>query len=203
MHPATYKAFLDEVEKIAHKEKVAIDPMTLAGIGAAGKIMTTNALHRFGHHLPPLRRLAQEVAGVGARTAMQGKPMLSAPLRHAMAVGMDPKLVGLYETAHRAGGAAKGVGGLQQLGQHLSAAKQIPELAHAAEFAKGIPLESKGLRKVVDYGFTPVSQVGKDLKGVAGRAAQGVGNAAKSVGKSVGSALSKANPMKLLKKTPA
>lgn len=192
MHPATYKAFFNELEK------QAIDPMAMAGMVAGGKIMATNALNRFGHHLPPLRRLAQEVAGVGARTAMQGKPMLSAPLRHAMAVGLDPKLVGLYENAHNLTNAARHSAPLQNAGQNmhldvghlLSKAKQIPELAQAADFAKGIPLESKGIRKVVDYGFTPVSQVGRDIKGLAGRAASGVG-----------STLKKVNPMKLLKKT--
>lgn len=195
MHPATYRAFLDEVEKIG-QEKVAVDPITMAGLGAAGKIMATNALHRFGHKLPPVKWLAKEVAGVGARTAMQGKPMMSAPIRHALAIGVDPKLTSLYEHAHQiAQNAGKqGIGNLQALRSNLvnhPVVQGIPALSQAADVAKDIPLESKGLRKVVDYGFTPVSQVGQDIKNVAGRAASGVG-----------SALKKMNPMKLLKKAP-
>ena len=39
----------------------------------------------------------------------------------------------------------------------------------AAKFVEGVPLESKGIRKVIDYGFTPVSQVAKDIKSGVGR----------------------------------
>lgn len=216
MDPVTERAFFDELEKIAAKEKEAIDlaslGMTVGGAFGAGKALGaigSNVLHRYGHHIPGMKGLGQEIAGVGARTAMQGKPMLSSPLRHALNVTTNPELVGAYEKAHGLARKAMAEGMhpaelQQQLAQHAAKLKSYsPEAAQAAEFAKGVPLESKGLRKVVDYGFTPVSQVGQDIKNVAGRAASSVRGAAGRAASGVGSAIRKANPMKLLKKRPA
>src|SRR3954470_24668694 len=92
-----FRAFFDELEKLA------VDPVTAAGLMAAGKIGLTNAISRHAAKLPPIRWLGKEIAGVGLRTAAQGKPMLSKTLREAMAIGVDPKMVGLYEGAHQAG----------------------------------------------------------------------------------------------------
>lgn len=144
-----------------------MDPVELGGVLGMGKIMATNALNRFGHHIAPVRWLGREVAGIGARTAMQGKPMLSGPLRHAMAVGVDPKLTSLYENAHAIGRNAHNAedvrGSISAL-RALPEAQNIPAVAQATDFASKIPLESTGVRKVIDYGFTPVSQVGQDIK---------------------------------------
>lgn len=162
----TFKAFSDEMKKIA------IDPMAAAGAMAAGKIMLSNTLGRHAASIRPLRWIGQEIAGVGARTAMQGKPMLSRPFREALATTVDPKLVGLYEHAHSAGNMIKNhpgaVSNAQQVAQQiqqLPGAKNFPAVMRGADFVGNIPLESKGIRKVIDYGFTPVSQVGRDIKG--------------------------------------
>lgn len=161
LHPATIRAFRDE------SEKIAMDPLAMAGLVAGGKIMATNALTRFGMKVPAIRRMGQEVAGVGLRTAMQGKPMLSAPLRHTLAVGVDPKMVSLYEHAHDAGRAARQMGAqpaqVEAMRHMLAAHPAAKQFSDMGKFVSGIPLHSTGLRKAVDYGFTPVKQVGRDI----------------------------------------
>lgn len=202
------------VEKVAaQREKVAIDPVSLAGMIALGKIGLTNTFGRHAAKIPPLRWLGKEIAGVGARTGMQGRPMLSKPTRELTSFFMDPKLTGLYEDAHTLGRYAgpsgaealrqganklKGVKGLPSpvadaakfVGErvHAPAAGQaaaphvmdaakgalghlegLPHMSkkvtEAAKFIESVPLESKGARKVVDYGFTPVKQVARDIGG--------------------------------------
>jgi hypothetical protein len=152
-------SFRDEIEKIA------FDPVAAAGLMAAGKIMATNAISRHGASIPPVRWLAKEIAGVGARTALQGKPLLSRGLREAAAIGIDPKAVGLYEGAH-AFAKRLGPDGFKLTKGLLGTneARAIPEMAHARSFLDAVPLESKGIRKAVDYGFTPVGQVARDIK---------------------------------------
>jgi len=160
-------AFLDELQKIASKQKVAIDPLTIAGATAGGKILLSNFLSRHGLKIPGVRHLVGEVMGVGYRTAKQGKPMLSKPFREALALGTDSNLVNAYEMAHGAGRASKALGG-GVLGDVL---RQAPTLAAQSgmlpkpyvKLLSNIPTESKGLRKMVDYGFTPVGQVGSDI----------------------------------------
>ncbi len=170
--PTSVIAFRDEMEKIA------FDPVTSAGMMAAGKIGLTNAIGRHALSIAPVRRLGQEIAGVGLRTAAQGKPMVSRPLREALAIGVDPKAVGLYENAH-AVGSRVGQGGLanpratldtmQQLAAH-EGVRPSPEVLKARKFVEGIPTESTGIRKAIDYTFTPVSQVGRDIRDLARRA---------------------------------
>ncbi len=176
----TIRAFRDEMQKIA-----ALDPMTAAGMVAGGKIMATNILSRHAPSIAPMRRIGQEIAGVGARTAMQGKPMLSRPFREAASAVVDPKLVGLYENAH---GAATALGthanpqairGIAEHIRQMPAAQNMPSVMRGADFASKIPLEHGpgvlgAVRKTVDYGFTPVSQVGRDIGGLAQRGAQAV-----------------------------
>jgi hypothetical protein len=125
--------------------------------------------------------MGREIAGIGARTAMQGKPMLSAPLRHAASIIGDPTLVSLYENAHKAGTiipkgttASQVKGMIGQVTHNPDIAKIHPGLGKilsgpAAKFLDRVPLESKGVRKVIDYGFTPVGQVARDIKGGIGR----------------------------------
>lgn len=158
--------------------KVAIDPVTAAGMVAGGKIMASNLLSRHAASIRPLRWIGKEVAGVGARTAMQGKPMLSRPFREAASAVVDPKLVGLYENAHAAG--SLGAKNLQRakdaarkVKEHLGD-KGSPAVRRSVEFLDDVPLESKGVRKIVDYGFTPVSQVGRDIKELTGKAGRRV-----------------------------
>ena len=98
--------------------------------------------------------------------------MLSRPMREVMSAVTAPSAVGLYEAAHGMGrtlgshtpAAAQAIG---HIGSHPALA-QAPGIQSALGMAGGIPLESKGVRKVIDYGFTPVSQVARDVK-------QGVG----------------------------
>ena len=135
------------------------NPIEAAGMVAAGKIMASNALHRFGEHIAPFRWLGKEIAGVGARTGMQGKPMLSKPFRNLAAVGLDPQLTSLYENAHRAG-KLMGPETAQQLPSVLGQLQHHPALqemvgAKNLKMLHDVPLQSTGLRKVVDYGFTP------------------------------------------------
>jgi hypothetical protein len=47
---------------------------------------------------------------------------------------------------------------------------KTPALGQAMNLLKGVPLHSTGARKVLDYAFTPVSEVGRDLKGLYGKA---------------------------------
>lgn len=166
MDETAKEAFFDELEKIA-KSKTAI--MGMAGALAGGKIMLTNALHRYGHQIPGLRALPREVAGIGLRTAAQGKPMLGGLTRGAMAIMGDPQLASVYEAAHRAG-STFGPQGLHaaktMLQQH---AHMLPEAQSFTKFLGSIPIESKGIRKAIDYGFTPVSQVGQDIKSGLGK----------------------------------
>lgn len=149
------------------RHKIALDPVTAAGTLAMGKIMLTNALGRHGMKLAPVRRLAQEVAGVGIRTAQQGKPMVGRGLREAAAIGIDPKLTSLYETAHHIGSKLRPGQLVAQRDQALhSLTRHLPDATQHANFIRGIPLESRGVRKVVDYGFKPVGEVAQDIKGL-------------------------------------
>lgn len=157
-------------EKKAELEKEAIDPVSLAGGLAGAKFLASNIMLRHGGKLGPIRRIGQELAGVGFRTAQQGKPMLSRPLREILA-STEPHLVKAYENAHAAGRAIPATPG------HVAAAKEglqnvakhFPALSEGASFVQGIPTESTGLRRVVDYGFTPVGQVARDIGGLAKR----------------------------------
>ena len=47
---------------------------------------------------------------------------------------------------------------------------KTPDLGRVTELLSGVPLESTGARRALDYAFTPVSEVGKDLKGLYGKA---------------------------------
>jgi len=135
--------------------------------------MASNALHRFGANIAPFRWLGKEIAGVGARTGMQGKPMLSKPFRNLAAVGLDPQLTSLYENAHKAGRLMGPEAGAQlpsivgQL-QHNPAALEMLG-AKNLRLLHDVPLQSIGIRKAIDYGFTPVSQVASDIRHGVGR----------------------------------
>lgn len=155
--------YVEAESKVAEQQKEAIDPVAIAGGLAAAKIMGANLLSRHGMALAPIRRIGQEVAGVGFRTAQQGKPMLSRPFREAVATVVDPKLVSAYEASHGVGSriTPQQVAAARQGIQSLT--HQVPEVAQHAKFIEGIPLESKGLRRAVDYAFTPVGQVAKDI----------------------------------------
>ena len=200
MNIVTLSALEEEIQliKTSEKKKLAIDPVAAAGMMAYGKIMATNALSRYGHKIPAFRAVAREVAGVGARTAMQGKPMLGGATRAIGAVAGDPKLMSLYEGAHAAAKQAKNEGlsvqKLRDMAMESGIAKHYPGAKQYVDFAKDIPLESKGLRKVVDYGFTPVGQVAQDIKGAGQRAASSIGGAVRSGAGKAQAALSSLRP---------
>jgi hypothetical protein len=184
MRQPSLKAFSDELTKIA------IDPVTAASLLAGTKIVGSNLIARHAHRLAPLRWLGREIAGVGLRTARQGKPMLSRPMREIMAATTDPKIVGLYENAHAVGRLSKGKN-LKDAQEILTKIKKsgltrdMPDVQKATEFLSKVPTESKGFRKVVDYGFTPVGQVGKDIKGLAGGVAKDIKGLAGRAGRRV------------------
>lgn len=168
-------SFFDELEKIA------LDPVTMAGTLAMGKIMATNAISRHAMKIAPIRRIGQEVAGVGFRTGMKGKPLLGKVTREAAAIGVDPKMTSLYEHAHQAGSALRGMPAQaapvfqRQMMQH-PLAQQFPQ---AQQFFRGVPTTPGAgipgaIRRTVDYGFTPVRQVGSDINRMAGRAFSGL-----------------------------
>ena len=134
------RAFQDELELI-HKEKVAIDPITAASLGAGGKIMLANLLQRHGMRIPGVRRVIQrigaEAAGFGARAGASGQPMISKPIRELVALGVDPHLVKAYEGAYQAGqklgpiGLLKARGAAKGLQQELKT--RAPDIARAIE----------------------------------------------------------------------
>lgn len=134
------RAFQDELELI-HKEKVAIDPVTAASLGAGGKIMLANLLQRHGMKIPGVRRVIQrigaEAAGFGARAGAAGQPMISKPIRELVALGIDPHLVKAYEGAYQAGktlgpmGLVRARGAAKGLQQELRA--RAPDIAKAVE----------------------------------------------------------------------
>jgi hypothetical protein len=145
--------------------KVALDPVTMAAGLAAGKSVAMNVAMRHMHQIPGIKHLGQELIGMGYRGAQQGRPMGSPWLRNAASYMTDPKLVGMYEAGHTMGtqvpkGSHAALGNLiSQYTQNLS-----PEHKKMFDMAKGIPTESTGFRKVLDYGHTPVSQVPGDIK---------------------------------------
>jgi len=145
--------------------KTALDPVTAAMGLAAGKTLAMNFATRHMHQIPGIKHLGQELAGMGYRAAQQGRPVGSPWVRNAASYMTDPKLVGLYETGHALGaavppGSTEGLGDL--LTQHAST--MSPEHQKMFNMVKGIPTESTGFRKVLDYGQTPVSQVPGDIK---------------------------------------
>lgn len=160
----------------ASLEKRAVDPATIAGLLAAGKIMGANAVSRHAHKIRPLRWLGKEIAGVGARTAAQGKPQLSRLTREALAIGVDPKVVGLYEGAYEG---VKGVGANNKALRDLKLviqsrraeelSKRLPAIAQTREFLSKVPTESTGVRKGVDYLFSDVRDVGRDIRNLVRR----------------------------------
>lgn len=172
------KAFVDELRKIAGLKKEAIDPLTVAGITVAGKIGLSNFLTRHGTKLPPIRRLVQEIMGVGYRTARQGRPMLSRPTREALALGLDANLMNAYEMAHGAG-SSLAPNFIRRAPELLAQTGMVPK--PYVKLLSGIPTESTGLRKVVDYGFSPVGQVGHDIAGVAKDVGSGISNRVGSI----------------------
>jgi hypothetical protein len=144
-------------------QKLSFDPMAVAGAMAGGKIMMSNLLTRHGMHIPAVRRVGQEIAGVGFRTAQQGKPMLSRPFREAASL-IEPHAVGLYEHAHQFGSAAASAPATaKNWASRLQQGADRRGAGMAQKFLSGVPTESKGWRKALDYGFTPVSQVGRDV----------------------------------------
>ncbi|CAB4131601.1 hypothetical protein UFOVP276_37 [uncultured Caudovirales phage] len=90
-------------------------------------------------------------------------------------------MVSVYENAHRIGRVVpKGTtsGQVKELMGQLSHSPDVAGIypgvgkllsGPAAKFIGGVPLESKGVRRVIDYGFTPVGQVAQDIKHGVGR----------------------------------
>lgn len=151
-----FDSCLDEIEKIA------LDPAAIAAMAAGGKIIGANFLHRYGQNIPGVRQLGQGIAGIGLRTGMQGKPMLHPITRAVGGVLGDPSLMGAYEHSHQLG-STLGAEGITKAKQMIPMAKNMG-LHVNTKLIDGIRTDSTGIRKVMDYGFTPVSQVGRDIR---------------------------------------
>jgi hypothetical protein len=166
-------SFVDELEKI-HQEKVAIDPTSIAAFiaGAKATSLVTNVLRRHGTNIPlvnrAIKRIGAEAVGVGARQGAMGYPMLSRPVREAVAL-VEPSLVKAYEAGHAIG---KGLGP-----QGLLKAKTVTGRLQA-ELAKKNPAlakEFKGFSDIIekariaptpaDVLFAPVGEATKTLSG--------------------------------------
>lgn len=145
--------------------KVAVDPVSAAVGLATGKTLALNMAVRHMHQIPGIKHLGQEIAGMGYRAAQQGRPVGSPWVRNLASYVTDPKLVGLYETGHAVGSAVP-KGPVTGLTSHLTqlTEKMAPEQKKMVDMLQGIPTQSTGFRKVLDYGHTPVSQVPRDIK---------------------------------------
>jgi hypothetical protein len=153
-------------------EKVAFGLME----AALGKIMFSNFLGRHGHRLPGAKTIGAEILGMGVRAGLQGKPMISRPTRELIAITVDPKLVSAYEKSYQLGSAMQKYGprGIRRMSSAIGLAGKIPGLGRIApglkegmsefkEILDMVPLESKGLRKIVDYSLSSPSRVGSDI----------------------------------------
>lgn len=149
--------------------KEAIDPMTGAAMVVAGKLTAANLLSRYGHKIPAVRKLGQGIAGAGARAGRSGRKMVGRPTREALALLGDSKLVKLYEDAHAAGVATKGLTPSQVkkgLGQaaDIAKAKGAKGIAESAQIARGVDLQGKSrTARALDYGHKPVGEVARDI----------------------------------------
>jgi len=165
-------SFADELEKLSAEEKEE-EPGWMArhpGAVVGGKLLAANVVLRHGSKLPPVRWLGKEIAGVGARAGLAGKPMLNRPIREILALGIDPQMVSVYEGAHAAGRAARGRGvkNLKGVAGGVAAAAKsggMPGVADAAKFISEVPLKSKGGRRVADAVLAPK----QSISNIAGR----------------------------------
>ena len=158
------EAFTDELEKIG------IDPVSMAAMAAGAKILGHNAITRHGMKFKPFRRMTSEIIGAGARAGAAGKPQLSRPLREFLSLVTDPHMVSALERGHQVGTRL----GPSRL-QHAKKLALHPELSktlgpNVADVIRNVPLKANTrARKALDYGFTPVRQVGKDIKDLLSR----------------------------------
>lgn len=146
---------------------------------ALGKIMFSNLIGRHGHRIPLAKEFGAEILGLGARAGLQGRPQLSRLTREAIAIAVDPKLVAAYEKAYDLGSAMRKYGprGVKRMSSVMGFISKIPGMNRIAPGTKEtlleikdmvdrVPLESTGVRKIVDYAFSSPSQVGKDIHGL-------------------------------------
>jgi hypothetical protein len=148
--------------------KTAIDPVTAGGLLLAGKQLAANVVSRHALKIPGARRVAQEVAGVGARAGLAGREMPGRWSRELAAATTSPAAVGLFEGAHATGKALRAqgrVGGeIATQAMHSPLISKLgPDAVDAQRFVAGVPLESKGLRRAVDYTLKPVGEVASDI----------------------------------------
>ena len=137
---------------------------------ALGKTMFMNAITRNAKSIPGVAPLARGIAGMGYRAAQQGKPLGNKLVRGAASIMSDPKLVDLYEGGYMAGHHAgpegkKFMRNLDDLRPYIG--DKGNELL---DLAGSIPTESTGIRRVLDAGATPVSQIPGHIRDAANRA---------------------------------
>lgn len=109
----------DEVKQIERDHHHGMTAHQLAAGVVGGKILLHNGLHRWGHHLAPVRWLGRQAAGYGFDQGHNGKEMLHPLVRNAVALGFDPALVSGYEKAHAVGSLAGGHTSPQELAKQL------------------------------------------------------------------------------------
>lgn len=165
------RAFREELEGIL---KVAIDPVTLMGMGAGAKIMASNILTRHGTRIPGVRRVIKRVGsealGLGARQGAAGTPMLSRPTREFIAAMVDPHLVKAYEAGHAAG-KTLGPQGLRQARSATAAlqqqlAKRAPHMAEGTKTYADIISGARLAPTRADALFAPIGDVWQSVKGL-------------------------------------
>jgi len=166
-------SFLDELQKIS-QAKTAVDPASIAAFlaGAKATSLATNVLRRHGLKIPlvgrAIKRIGAGAVGVGARQGAMGYPMVSRPVREAVAL-LEPSLVKAYEAGHSLGAGlgpqklvqAKNVAG--RLQQEL--AKRNPLLANEVKGFSDI-IEKANLRPAAsDILFSPVGEAVRTIRG--------------------------------------
>jgi hypothetical protein len=158
MNKHQFKGFSDELQKIA------VDPVTVAGLIAGGKMLGQNVMLRHGLKFAPARRLASEVMGAGVRSGAAGNPLPSRLAREAASLGFEPQLVGAFEKAHTMGrlGGVEGAGVAQRLARHPDVQMMLGP--YTGEVLRDVPMMADTpLRKAIDYGLKPVGEVGEDI----------------------------------------
>lgn len=174
----------EEAKEIEREHHHGMTAHQLAGLVVGGKILAHNALTRYADKLPPMRWLGQQFAGMGYRAGEQGRPMLPRPIREIGALMIDPHMVNAYEHGHAAGQmggaipqAMHGVSDFINDPRVQEAIKERPHLANAHSFLQGIPVESKGFAKAVDYMHSPGMAASEAASGLGALGERVVGGA--------------------------
>lgn len=157
-------AFTDELIKLSAAQTPEGEGKSWAerhgNAALAGKVVAANMVFRHGAKLAPVRWVGKEIAGVGMRAGMAGKPMINRPTREIAALFVDPQAVGGYEAAHALGKKLQGkdpatLKNVTDKASHIAGLLGMDKAKGLSEWAAKIPLESTGARGVVDRVLQP------------------------------------------------